>query len=407
MVGLARSTVSHIVRVQEVCAEAQGEGVVPHAERSDGVDSAPHLPLKAVFIVDPLTRHRSDLAGALRAQYDVEEFADAQALTARLRTHRPSLILVDEATPPDGGGAAVRRLRESETTHSIPIVGMTRSGGSRFVSMLHDSGLGILIKPATLHTLYDVVTHAICQAVEDGWETLEENQRLALTQTIAVFRDLPDQIMNGEPIEYASIRESCAPIVTAVCNNQFSDLLHGVKGHDNYSYVHSVRIAVLLAHFGRELGLSGDDLLTLGTGGLLHDLGKVAIPHYVLNKPGRLTEEEWTVMRSHVDRSIELLDCIEHLPRGVMTIAAQHHEKLDGTGYPYGLKGRELNELARMAAIVDVFGALTDQRVYKPPHAPDAALDMMREMGPNHLDQHLLTLFRSMLLDTATVLKAV
>jgi putative nucleotidyltransferase with HDIG domain len=284
---------------------------------------------------------------------------------------------------------------------------LTRSGGSQFVSLLHDAGLGILIKPATLHTLYDVVTQTICQSVEDEWQTLEENQRLALTQTIAVFRDLPDQIMNGEPIEYVSIRESCAPIVTAVCNNQFSDLLHGVKGHDNYSYVHSVRIAILLAHFGRELGLPRDDLLTLGTGGLLHDLGKVAIPHYVLNKPGRLTKEEWAVMRSHVDRTIELLNCIEHLPRGVMTIAAQHHEKLDGTGYPYGLKGSELNELARMAAIVDVFGALTDQRVYKPPHAPDAALDMMREMGPNHLDQHLLTLFRSMLLDTASIMKAV
>ncbi|WP_176793834.1 HD domain-containing phosphohydrolase [Rhodospira trueperi] len=380
--------------------------MVSLAERSDGVDAPPYIPLKTVFIVDPLTRHRGDLAEALRGQYEVEEFADAPALKERLRALRPSLILVDEATPPDGGGAVVQRLRESQATHSIPIVGMTRSGGSRFVSLLHEAELGILIKPATLHTLYDAVTHAICKSVEDEWQTLEENQRLALTQTIAVFRDLPDQIMNGEPIEYVSIRESCAPIVTAVCNNQFSDLLNGVKGHDNYSYVHSVRVAILLAHFGRELGLPRDDLLTLGTGGVLHDLGKVAIPHYVLNKPGRLTPEEWVVMRSHVDRSIELLDCIEHLPRGVMTIAAQHHEKLDGTGYPHGLKGSELNELARMAAIVDVFGALTDQRIYKPPHAPDAALDMMREMGPNHLDQHLLTLFRSMLLDTASVVQA-
>ena len=406
MVG-GGAPVSHIVRAQEVCADVQDADAAPLAERSDGIDAPPHLPLKTVFIVDPLTRHRRDLAGALRAQYDVEAFPDSSALRARLRAGRPSLILIDEATPPDGGARAIQRLRESQATQSIPIVGMTRGGGARFVSMLRDSGLGILVKPATLHTLYDVVTHAICQSVEDEWQTLEENQRLALTQTIAVFRDLPDQIMNGEPIEYVSIRESCAPIVTAVCNNEFSDLLHGVKGHDNYSYVHSVRIAVLLAHFGRELGLSRDDLLTLGTGGLLHDLGKVAIPHYVLNKPGRLTEEEWTVMRSHVDRSIEMLDCIKRLPRGVMTITAQHHEKLDGTGYPCGLKGSELNELARMATIVDVFGALTDQRVYKPPHAPDAALDMMREMGPNHLDQHLLTLFRSMLLDTATVLKAV
>jgi HD-GYP domain-containing protein (c-di-GMP phosphodiesterase class II) len=90
-----------------------------------------------------------------------------------------------------------------------------------------------------------------------------------------------------------------------------------------------------------------------------------------------------------------------------MTIAAQHHEKLDGTGYPNGLKGSDLNELARMAAIVDVFGALTDLRVYKPPFMPAEALDYMRNMGPDHLDQNLVKMFRSMLLDTASLLRAI
>ena len=89
------------------------------------------------------------------------------------------------------------------------------------------------------------------------------------------------------------------------------------------------------------------------------------------------------------------------LPKGVVTIAEQHHEKLDGKGYPKGLKGKELNELARMASIVDIFGALTDRRVYKDPMPPEKALGIMTEMK-DELDQSLLGLFRGMLLDAAS-----
>jgi putative nucleotidyltransferase with HDIG domain len=196
-------------------------------------------------------------------------------------------------------------------------------------------------------------------------------------------------------------------LVAAARNNEIDQILRNVKSHDNYSYVHSLRVAVLLAHFGNEIGLGQGELLTLSVGGLLHDIGKVAIPPDILNKPEQLSDQEWAVMRSHVDRSLELIQCIENRPRGVMTIAAQHHEKLDGTGYPNGLKGSDLNELARMAAIVDVFGALTDLRVYKPPLMPAEALDYMRNMGADHLDQNLVKMFRGMLLDTASLLRAI
>ena len=87
------------------------------------------------------------------------------------------------------------------------------------------------------------------------------------------------------------------------------------------------------------------------------------------------------------------------MPPGILTIAAQHHEKLDGTGYPNGLTGRQLNDLARMASIVDVFSALTDRRVYKPAMDSEKALTIMTEEMGNHLDQKLLRLFRHMLLD--------
>jgi putative nucleotidyltransferase with HDIG domain len=170
---------------------------------------------------------------------------------------------------------------------------------------------------------------------------------------------------------------------------------------DNYSYVHSLRVATFLSLFGNVLSIKGDDLMTLSSGGLLHDVGKMYIPHEVLNKPGKLTEEEFATMKSHVIHSIEFLNKSPELPKGVIIIAGQHHEKLDGTGYPLGLKGAELNELARMASIIDIFSAITDRRVYKEPVPPDQALKIMGNMK-DHLDQNFLAAFREMLLDGAS-----
>ena len=96
------------------------------------------------------------------------------------------------------------------------------------------------------------------------------------------------------------------------------------------------------------------------------------------------------------------MQCCNDLPKGIITIAAQHHEKLDGSGYPHGLAGKDLNRLARIASIVDVFSALTDRRVYKPPMEAETALNLMVEQMASELDIKLLSLFRQMLLD-ATV----
>ena len=96
------------------------------------------------------------------------------------------------------------------------------------------------------------------------------------------------------------------------------------------------------------------------------------------------------------------MQCCHDLPKGIITIAAQHHEKLDGSGYPHGLAGKNLNRLARIASIVDVFSALTDRRVYKPPMEAEIALNLMVEQMASELDIKLLSLFRQMLLD-ATV----
>jgi len=171
-----------------------------------------------------------------------------------------------------------------------------------------------------------------------------------------------------------------------------------VKDHDDCTYVHSIRVATLLTLFGQAAGLPASDRIVLASGGLLHDVGKMAIPQGLLNKPGKLDDAEFAVIKGHVDTTVRLLRAVTSIPEPVITIAAQHHERLNGKGYPHGLAGGQVDELARMAAIADVFSALTERRSYKAPIAADKALALMSEMD-GHLDQHLLRLFRGMLLD--------
>jgi putative nucleotidyltransferase with HDIG domain len=259
-----------------------------------------------------------------------------------------------------------------------------------------------LAYPFTRGALVTTVSGLVNRAIERQWKKLPPLQRQALTNTLELFNGISSLIEDGKPIPYRSASEACKPLVEAVASDDFKGVLRCVRDHDNYSYAHSVRVATYLALFGATLGLSKDEQILLATGGLLHDVGKMSIPHEILNKPGRLDEAELAVMKGHVTASVAYLQCCHDLPKGIITIAAQHHEKLDGSGYPYGLAGKELNRLARIASIVDVFSALTDRRTYKPAIEAETALNLMVEQMPSELDIKLLSVFRQMLLD-ATV----
>jgi HD-GYP domain-containing protein (c-di-GMP phosphodiesterase class II) len=163
-----------------------------------------------------------------------------------------------------------------------------------------------------------------------------------------------------------------------------------------------MRAATFLCMFGQSIGVSGQDLKTLTTGGLLLDVGKSYIPYELLNKLGPLAPGEYNIIKDHVMYGVSFLNQIKGLPKGVSVIAEQHHEKIDGTGYPNNLTGIELNNLARMAAIVDVFCALTDRRTYKQAMEPDKALATMFAME-GHLDHRLLQFFSKSLQDVPSI----
>ena len=361
------------------------------------------VPKVDVYVIASEPQYRTDMVKTLGSFYRVKVFDDATAAAGEMIIQMPAALVVDEHAHPLNGETALQELARHHDLDHVPLVCTASPERAEFIARANvHIPHRVLLKPYKTGDVLAALSSEVNEGVESEWKTLRPAPRAALTDTVSMFHRITDLIDGGQPLPFGEVRDSCAPLVEAVTTNQYKDILKGVRSHDNYSYVHSLRVATFLALFGHTIGMRGDELLVLSSGGLLHDAGKQSIPFDVLNKPGRLDDEEWKIMRSHVGRTIEFLKKSPDMPKGVLTIASQHHEKLDGTGYPFGLKGNELNNLARMACIVDIFGALTDRRVYKEPMTPEKALAIMTEDMTAALDQKLLGLFREMLMDAAT-----
>ncbi len=150
-----------------------------------------------------------------------------------------------------------------------------------------------------------------------------------------------------------------------------------LKTADEYTYVHSVAVSALMVSLGRELGLTDAQCRAAGMAGMLHDLGKAAMPQEVLNKPGKLTPEEFDIIKQHPLRGYEMLLGGAHITEEAKDVCLHHHERMDGTGYPDGLAGERISLLARMGAVCDVYDAVTSDRPYKAGWDPAHAISQM------------------------------
>jgi HD-GYP domain-containing protein (c-di-GMP phosphodiesterase class II) len=161
--------------------------------------------------------------------------------------------------------------------------------------------------------------------------------------------------------------------------------------NDYYTFTHSVNVSLLCLGVGKTIGLKESQLYDLALGGILHDIGKSEIHNKLLNKPGALTDDEYVTMKQHVNASIEIFKTHEDLPKDAYYPLAQHHERLSGNGYPFGLKGDEIHLYGKISAIADFYDAMTTNRSYQNAREPFQALEFMsKEKFRTELDQKAL-----------------
>jgi len=285
-----------------------------------------------ILVVDDMEANRRLIASFLtRDGYQVRFADDGQAALDSVARDQPDLVLMDVMMPRVNGFDACHALKQNPATRLIPIVLITALQETTDRIRGLDAGADDFIsKPVNPHELR------------------------ARVRSLIRIKRYTDDLDTAESV--------------------ILSLALTIEARDRYTEGHCQRLATYASAVGRHIGLCEDDVAALTRGGFLHDIGKVGIPDAVLLKKGRLTPEEYSLMKQHAVIGDRLCGELRSLRR-VRPIVRHHHERLDGSGYPDALRGDAIPLLAQITAIVDVFDALTTERPYKQAVAHDLAFE--------------------------------
>ena len=203
-----------------------------------------------------------------------------------------------------------------------------------------------------------------------------------------------ENLKRGGVLDVPQLQTVVGSMVDSVFRNRDAmGWLARMKNTDDYLYNHSLATSVWALAFGRHLGLDRDMLKAIGTGAMLLDVGKTRLAAELLRKPDKPSPAEWQLIRQHVEQGLELLRATPGLDPRILTMVATHHERLDGSGYPHGLKGDDIPLLGRIAAIVDSYDAMVTERCYAPARSAYDAVRELKQLGGSAFPAQLVELF--------------
>lgn len=266
-----------------------------------------------------------------------------------------------------------------------------------------DTGKGLDVADA--QTVQEVKKRLDAKLVEIATNQLEPAARYAVAEEMVkarkaysaankIITSIMRDIRLGKQIETAQAAQVVEQMTDSIFRNKDAMLsLTRLRGKDDYTFQHSVGVCALLVSFGRALELDRETIQSIGVGALLHDVGKMKVPDEILNKPGKLTDDEFKIMKSHVVHSRDLMEDTPGMTQIGIDVAAQHHERFDGSGYPHGLKHDGISLYGQMAAIVDVYDAITADRCYHNGMETTVALRKLVEWSKFHFSEKLTHAF--------------
>ncbi|WP_438951997.1 HD-GYP domain-containing protein [Porticoccus sp.] len=241
-------------------------------------------------------------------------------------------------------------------------------------------------KPSPIDTMHTRPEHPVEISVEEE----HPSARRAYESAHSQVSNLLEQARLGNALDTEGARETVSHCVDSILRNPSALMwMAKIKHMDYYTMEHCLNVCILAVAFGRHLRLPKDELVKLGVGGMLHDVGKMRIPEQILNKPGKLSKEEFEVMATHPEEGRKLLMKSQGSLSSAIDVAINHHERMGGKGYPRGLFAHELSTYARIIAIVDAFDAMTSDRCYDMARSTlDSLKEIYRYRG-THFDEDL------------------
>lgn len=209
-----------------------------------------------------------------------------------------------------------------------------------------------------------------------------------------------DVVEKGAPLDVNKLMNHTLNIldIGATHPNMF-DMLHCMKEYDDATYVHSMNVALICNIFARWMRMSEEEICLATVSGLLHDIGKTKIPDAIIKKPGKLTDSEYLLVKTHPQEGYRILQS-SNLEPEVLNAVLMHHERCDGSGYPSGLKGSEIGKYAKMVSIADVYDAMTSARIYRGPLCPFKAIALFESEGLQKYDTHCILTFLENVVNT-------
>jgi response regulator RpfG family c-di-GMP phosphodiesterase len=327
-----------------------------------------------ILIADDEQEIRSVLYELLSQDYDCHLVASAEAALARLRTMRFDVVVSDINMEGMSGLEMIPHVRELAPETVVVLVSGAQTVETA-IEALRAGAFDYVTKPFDLRHVEAAVRRALehkrlreaKRRYENYLEELVAERTAELDRTLATLED--------------SYRMTLKALAAAL------------ETRDRETHGHSERVVSFSLRLGRELNLSSDDLRSLEFGALLHDIGKIGVPDAILHKPAQLCAEEWVNMRRHPIHGQQILQGIEFL-EGAARVVGQHHEKWDGTGYPAGLRGTEIDLNARIFAVADAFDAITSDRVYRAGRSYEVAVAELEEFAGRQFDPEVVAAFR-------------
>ena len=208
-----------------------------------------------------------------------------------------------------------------------------------------------------------------------------------------VFKGSLKAIAEGSEINTSELINSVTELIAGdMTSISVFDMLHNMRQYDDFTYMHSMNVALVCNVFAKWLGMSEKDVELVTLGGLLHDVGKLKIPDNIMRKPDKLSPAEYNIIKTHSLQGYNILKD-KNIDDNVKQCALMHHERCDGTGYPLGLSGDKINQFAKIVAIADVYDAMTAARIYRGPLCPFKVIGIFEAEGLQKYDSHYILTF--------------